>query len=196
MPFDGILRAIRTDTDTRLREIADATAAEVAVITSRAEAAAGEAETAATNALDLTTDRQVASIVDRARLDARRARLRSIESAYQTTLDAVRARLGGVRATAAYREIVAALLDEALRVVPDPERAVVDAADTGLVRVLLDERVLGCAVVASHTPRLGGLDLEAADGRVVRNTFDARLDRADVRLRALVAGHLPDGMQE
>jgi vacuolar-type H+-ATPase subunit E/Vma4 len=192
---DGILRAIRADTDARMREIADAAAADVAAIGARADADASRAETDAATALDHATDREVAMVVDRARLDARRAGLRALEAAYQATLDQVRDRLGQARDSPAYRDTLSALLAESLRVVHDPARAIVDADDVGIVKEILAERGLD-DVVVTPTPAdarglRGGIDVETGDGRIVRNTLDSRLRRADPRLRAIVAGRLP-----
>ncbi len=196
MAIDGILQAIRADAEAQIGELAETTAAEVAAIGARADEEAGQAELEAAESLDQLTERRATVILDRARLDARRAELRAIEAAYQSTLEDVRNRLAVVRGTPSYRDTMARLLDEALRVVSDPAVVIVHKGDTAMVRELLAERHVDCDATPSPSARAGGLDLEAPDGRLVHNSFESRLARADDELRAMVAGHLPDGAGE
>lgn len=193
MALDDILRSIRAGADAEVRQLEAAGANEIAAIVARADAEGLEAEREATMSRDRGADREAIRIVDRARLEARREALSAVEVAYQESLDALRARLGTIRGTDAYPRIVAHLLGEALRVLPLATRASVDPADIELATDLLVQRGRDEIAVEPTLSCAGGLDLSADHERTVRNTFESRLERADGRLRGLVAAHLPDG---
>ncbi|MDH3754681.1 MAG: V-type ATP synthase subunit E [Acidimicrobiia bacterium] len=192
MPLDDILTAIRSEADAEIREIRASCAAEVAALAAEADEQALEAERAAAASRDLAADREVARIVNRAALEATRKMMSAVEIAYQEALDALRVRLGAVRDTAEYPDILARLLDEVLDVLPDATGVLVDPADTELVGSLLVERDRRGLAVETASTCLGGVELVTDDGRAVRNTFESRLQRADGRLRRLVAQHIPD----
>lgn len=195
MPLNDILRAIRADTDAQLEALEAAAAAEVAAIEARADTEAQQAEQQAARARDRHAEREASRLVDDARLEARRAMLRAVEAAYQNVLGDLRNRLAAVRHSESYPTILVGLLEEGLDVIgrTDITQVSVDRADVDLARGLVFERLPGAVVVAAAAPCLGGLDLATDDGRVVRNTFESRLARADDRLRGLVAEQLPAG---
>ncbi len=195
MALDDILRAIRAHTDDQLDALEATAAADVAVIEARADTEAREAELQAARARDRGAEREAARIVDDARLEARRAMLRAVEAAYQDVLGDLRGRLADVRNSESYPAILVGLLDEGIDVIgrTDITSISVDSADVDLARELVSERLPGAVVVATAASCLGGLDLATDDGRVVRNTFESRLARADDRLRGLVAEQRPDG---
>lgn len=193
MALEDILRSIRADTDGVIRELEAATAVEIASIAARADAEAQRVQREAAASRDVVAAREAARLLDRARLDARRASLRAIESAYQDVLMELRARLGTIRGSDAYPDLFRRLLDEGLGVLEDATRLAVDAADVALARAVVSERGVERLVVDVGEPTAGGLDLATEDGRAVHNTFESRFGRADGRLRCLVARELPDG---
>ena len=192
MQLDGILVTIRGEAARERQNLVDAGAAEVTAIKAAAAEQAAEAQRAAATSLDAAADREVARIVNRARLEATRNTITEVETAYQEVLETLRVRLGAVGGTARYRDVVARLLDEGLDVLPDATTVGVDLADVELVRSVLAERERDLLVVEATRSCLGGVVLATDDGRVVKNTFDSRLDRADRRLRRLVADRIPE----
>ncbi len=193
MALDDILRAIRADTDAEIRNSHTASAAEATAIAEAAEAEAERVERDASASLDVVTDREVGHITDRAQLDARRASLGVIELAYQDALVELGARLGTIRNTGAYPDVLARLLAEGLGVLDDATRIIVDPADVELVQAMLTDFTADELAVEPGQSTAGGLDLATDDGRRLHNTFESRLARADGRLRSLVARELADG---
>ncbi len=193
MALDDILRSIRTSSDAQVRELEVACTDQIAAIVARAETEAIAAEHDAATSRESVAERETARIVDRARLEARREALGAVEVAYQESLDALRVRLGTIRATDEYPLIFARLLEEALRVIPHPQRVSIDPADLELARAMLAERDLADIAVEPTTTCAGGLDVSTDHDRTVRNTFESRLEQADGRLRRLVVARLPDG---
>ena len=192
MQLDDILATIRCEADDELRELGDVLALEVAAISADAEEQGVETERVAVSSLDAAADREVARIVNRAHLEATRKKMAAIEAGYQEALEALRVRIGALRATSSYTDLLARLLDEGLRILPDATRVHVDRADIGPITAALVAIQRDEFVVEAPLTCLGGLTLVTDDGRAVRNTFDSRLDRADRRLRRLVAEHLPE----
>lgn len=192
MALEDILRSIRADTDAQIREIEAATAAEVASIAARADAEATRVEGAAAASRDGATAREVARTLDLAHLDARRDRRRAIEDAYQDALVDVRTALAAVRGTEAHTVVFRRLLDESLGVLGDATRLSVDDADVEIARAAAHAAGAEQLVVESRGSTVGGLDLATDDGRVVHNTFESRLIRADGRLRCLVSDALSE----
>ena len=193
MALDDILRSIRAGADADVGELEATCTSEVAAIVERAEADAIAAEQDAAASRRRGAEREASRLIDRARLEARRAALDAVEVAYQESLDALRLRLGTIRDTGAYPTIFAGLLDEALGVIPTAQRVSVDRADVELARALLIERQLADIAVEPTATCAGGLDLATDHDRTVRNTFESRLEQADGRLRRLVATRLPAG---
>ena len=192
MALEDILAAIRSETDGEIRQIREACAEEVAAVEAAARDKALEAEQIGARSRDLSADREVARIVNRATLNANQELIHSVELAFQEALDAVRLRLGAVRGTVDYPPAVARLLDEGLDVMPDATAVRVDPLDVGVVEALLVERDRGDLDIEPSLTSTGGVDLITDDGRAVLNTFEARLARADGRLRRLATEHIPD----
>ncbi|MDH3294348.1 MAG: V-type ATP synthase subunit E family protein [Acidimicrobiia bacterium] len=193
MALDGILATIGSDGDSVVRELEDTATRRVAALAdkARAEAIRVEQETAASR--NRIAEQEAARLVDRARLEARRASLDAVETAYQEALADLRIRLSSLRGAGSYPVILARLLDEGLSLLPDATGVDVDPADVELMGSLLAERGRSEVEVVTTSSRSGGLDLLAADGRLLRNTFESRLGRADRQLRQLVAEQLADG---
>ncbi|MBK5268143.1 MAG: hypothetical protein JJE47_11990, partial [Acidimicrobiia bacterium] len=81
---------------------------------------------------------------------------------------------------------------EAVAIVGDDDATVlVREADRLLMKELIGNRVDPERVEGSLVC-LGGVDIEAEDGRAVRNTFDSRLARSERELRHLAVRLIPD----
>ncbi len=88
-----------------------------------------------------------------------------------------------------YEQTLGALYREASAVVPDDDAMVlVRKADEPLMRRLVG----GAASVEGSLTCLGGVDIEAPDGRGVRNTLDSRLARSEPELRHLAVQMIPE----
>lgn len=126
------------------------------------------------------TGRELDSIRLRRLTEARLLALRALreerEAWFQRVFARVRARLEADRDRPGYVDRFTALKDEALEALPEPSRVRVDPRDASLA--------------PDAEPTLvswGGVELEAADGRIVRNTLEERLARAEPELRRIAA---------
>jgi len=190
MPVDGILAAIRAEAGAeieRVRAEAEAEAADILTRARREAAAVVEHESASR---DTAAAEDAQRIVSRARLEAERLRREATEVVYQDLLGEVRQRLGALRGTTRYREILGRFLDECLTAVPAATEVLVDPADTDVAQEVTTAAGRTMRVVATLSC-LGGLDVATDDGRFVRNTFEARLRKADGHLRLLAAETMP-----
>jgi len=114
--------------------------------------------------------------VQAARLQALRETRRRREEIFQQAQAEVRQALSTARDEENYPALLEALVAEARTALPDAALARVDPRDA--------------AREPSAEPCLetwGGVELEAADGRIVRNTLEERLRRAEPELRRLAA---------
>ena len=106
------------------------------------------------------------------------------EQAFQELLAEVHRRLGALRERRDYQAVLGALVRESLAALPDATVLRVDARDEKHATELLGELDLKLHVVAA-LETAGGVELEHADGRAVRNTFEERLANAEPELRLL-----------
>ena len=106
------------------------------------------------------------------------------EQAFQELLAEVRVRLGALRERRDYQAVLRALVRESLAALPAATVLRVDARDERLAAELLGELDLKLHVVAA-LETAGGVELEHADGRAVRNTLEERLANAEPALRLL-----------
>ncbi len=193
MALDAILATIESDAGTVIGELEDTAARRANELADKARIEATRVEQEAATSRSRGAEQEAARLVDRARLESRRASLDAVESAYQEALADLRIRLSSLRGAGSYQAILGGLLDEALSLLPDATRVDVDPADVELVKSLLAERDRAGVEVVATSSRSGGLDLMTADGRLLHNTFESRLERADPMLRQLVAVQLSDG---
>jgi V/A-type H+/Na+-transporting ATPase subunit E len=106
------------------------------------------------------------------------------ENAFRAFLAEVHARLDALRGSAAYPSLLRALIRESLAALPDAMALRVDPRDERLTADLLGELDAELEVVAA-LETAGGVELEQADGRTVRNTIEERLANAEPALRLL-----------
>ncbi|AHY48223.1 Archaeal/vacuolar-type H+-ATPase subunit E (plasmid) [Rubrobacter radiotolerans] len=134
------------------------------ILTARSSAAYGEA------------NRRLAL----ARLEATRLERNAREEAFDRLLAEARTLLAAARSEPGYRKVLDALLGEALTALPDAATVRVHPDDAGLA----EELVAGKNLAVVPDPDVdGGVVIESADGRCVRNTPEERLLNAEPNLR-------------
>ncbi len=186
MALQDILAAIERDGEREVAATLAEAEREAASILARAreEASRRAAEVEGAAAAELEAEEE--RILREARLRATRLLREAREEVYRAALAEARRRLAGVRARPCYPAILRALLEEALAALPEAEVVVADARDA--------EAFAGAAGGRSVRPALetwGGVEVATGDGRLVRNTLEERLARAEPFLRALVASRIP-----
>jgi vacuolar-type H+-ATPase subunit E/Vma4 len=141
---------------------------------------------------DEEAERKRAGIVNRARLEADRRLAEVREELFQQALTRVAGMLGELADGSGYEAILRALCQEAIAIVPDEDATVlVRPEDRELAEHLIGERG-GAGTVDATRSCIGGLDVETADGRCVRNTFDSRLALSERELRRLAVATIPE----
>jgi vacuolar-type H+-ATPase subunit E/Vma4 len=141
---------------------------------------------------DEEAERKRSGIVNRARLDADRHLAEVREELFQQALARVTGMLEELTAEPRYEAIFRALYEEAIAIVPDEDaRVLVRPEDRELAEHLIAERG-GAGTVDATRSCIGGLDVETADGRCVRNTFDSRLGLSERELRRLAVATIPE----
>lgn len=184
MPLADILEAIRKEADAEIERIETEASEQVAGIRRRVEDEAAAEEESRARGRDEAAERERARIVNQAGLEQER-RLRQVrEEMYLEAHGRMEKRLAGIRDGDGYRQVVASLLEEARGALPAASRVTVAAADQDLVSSLVAERNEEFDVGVGEI-ELGGLRLETDDGRVVDNTFESRIRKADPHLRQL-----------
>ena len=192
MALGDILAAIRSEADAEISRIRAETADQVAAILDRARAEAKSAEEAATASLDDDAAQQRARIVNRADLVVERRLRAAAEEIYVEMRDEVSLRLAQERDAPDYQDLFRRLFDECRAVFPDARIVRVDPADEDLAfRMLAEIEVEGFSIDPSLAS-MGGLELVTEDRRrSVRNTLEARTERADRLLRSLAGTMVP-----
>jgi vacuolar-type H+-ATPase subunit E/Vma4 len=115
-------------------------------------------------------------LVNAARLEALRQTRASQETIFAAAHSQLRERLREARSRPDYAALFAALLAEAQAALPGATVIRIDPLDAALA-----------PHAESTLDTWGGVELEAADGRIVRNTLEERLRRAEPELRRLAA---------
>ena len=183
MALGDILATIRREAEEEAqRRVANASAEAGEILAeARARAEQSRAE------MEADVEKEAAALrtreLDRARLHVRQAEQEARETGYAAAHAQVRAALERARADENYPRLFRALLEEARRALPDATAVRIDARDAGLVDGLRVETSL-------HS--WGGVELVADDGRLVRNTLEERLRRAEPELRRLAAHALAE----
>jgi vacuolar-type H+-ATPase subunit E/Vma4 len=192
MGLDAIIDAIAAEAESHRAEIRAETDARVDEILRRARAGAAEDQDRLEHARDEEAQRASARIKNRAQLEADRQLARARELLFQESLDRLRDRLTDIVAGPGYEEILLALYSEAASVVPDDDATIlVRAADRRSAEGMVTTGATVSRIDAS-LQCTGGVDIEAKDGRAVRNTLDARLRRCESELRHLAVQLIAD----
>lgn len=204
MALEHILAAIEQEAAREITRIEADSQREAAAILAQAHTQVGEIEATEAAARDGDLLAAAARLRNQARVAATRHLMRTREAIFQHALSAARLQLAAIPTLPNYDRMLAALVSEALSALPrgaasPPEdtHAVevrCDPRDAGLVRALLARATLP-GPTSTLNPILntwGGVEVASADGRiVVRNTLEARLERAETHLRRLIAEAIP-----
>jgi V/A-type H+/Na+-transporting ATPase subunit E len=178
---DGEVRRVSADTERRRTEMLERAAAEAESILRE------ESERAATARVEHRE-----GILNGARLDADRSVRETRETVYQELLTIVRERLARVADGPDYPRIWPVLFDECRRVLPEARTVRVRASDEGRALSVAIESGMADVEVEPVLDSWGGLELATGDGRLVRNTFEDRLEKADPALRLLAGDLVPE----
>lgn len=191
MGLADILAAIERDGDERVREIEAGAAQKAAALVDHAVAEAAARRTSAAHALDDRTRREVDRIINQARLAADREMRAARESLYREGREMMLRRLEEQRLGAGYGALLQRLLEEGLAVLPTARFVRCDPRDSDLVETMLETLRRPELSVQPELSTIGGLDVATNDGRAVRNSFEARLAKAEPHLRRLAGDVVP-----
>lgn len=192
MPLKDLLNAIEAEANEESARLESESRAEVETILAGARAEAERAREEVLRAHAPAAANEANRRVALARLEASRLEREAREEAFALLMAGAGARLTAARDEPGYRETLHALMREALAALPDASTVRVNPSDVELVR--------GSGADLAVVPDAGvdgGVVLESAGGRVVRNTFGGRLANAaphlrpwyGERLRTLEKGH-------
>jgi V/A-type H+-transporting ATPase subunit E len=187
MALEDILDAIRSEAeDEASRILGDATERAESVLAEARTASASREEELAHSA-DERIARERRRTVSLAVLEASRARRDAREEVFEAVIGKVSGVLRSLSDGEEYDDILERLLDEALAVLPDPERVEVHPADRERIERILAERGLAPSIDTTEDV-WGGVGIRT-DGRIVRNDLETRLRRAEPHLR-FIAGEV------
>lgn len=187
MALAAILDAIRAEADTEIETIATQADDECSALLEHARGQAGSERGRLAGSRDTAAERQVDRIVNRARLEADRALRSEVEQLYVRTREAAAEKLGSLRGTRCYEEVLARLIRECCVSLPEVTTLRVDPADERVAhRILAGGDRPDLKLEATLRTR-GGAGASGDNGRVVRNDFESRLARADNLLRLIFA---------
>lgn len=192
MALEDILVAIRGEAETEIGRIGTEAGGEVTAILDGGCAEAKAVEEAAAVSLDDDAAQHRARIVNRAHLVVERRERAAAEDVYVELREEVAFRLARRRDEPGYQDLFLRLFEECRAVLPDARIVRVDPADQDVAgRMVADGAFDGFSIDPSLAS-IGGLELVTEDGRrCVRNTLEARFERADRPLRSLAATMVP-----
>ncbi len=192
MGLEAIVSAIAAEAATQVAEIRAGAERQVAELLDEARIRADLERREREVGRDAAAERARARIVNRAHLEADRLLAEAREEMFQEALVRLHRRLEEVAAGDEYPDILRRLLAEATAVLHDEGLTIrVRATDGPAMQRIVAENSMQSAVDPS-LECLGGLDLETADGRAVRNTVAARLVRAERQLRLTAVEVIPE----
>lgn len=178
MPLKDLLNAIEAEANEESVRLENESRAEAEAILTEARAEAERAREEVLRARAPATANEANRRVALARLEASRLEREAREEAFSLLLAEARTRLAAAREEPGYRDALHALMREALAALPDASTARVNPLDVE------PAREVGAKLTVVPDPGVGGgVVLESAGGRVVRNTFEDRLANAASRLR-------------
>ena len=182
MALQDLLSAIRAEADAETARVESESRLETGRILTAAEREAGELEGARLRRARGELDTELARRRALARLAAARVLARGREQVFDELVDELRRRLGDLRGSDGYRKLFAQLLHESVAALPTARQLRVDPRDEALARELAAD-LGGGLEVRPELCTAGGVELQTADGRRLRNTFEARLEAAEPELR-------------
>ena len=180
MALDDLLAAMRSEADEEIARLERDSRREETEILERAAEHARALEGELLRAADAELEAELRRRQSHARLDALVALREARERAFADLLEGARARLAALRGGDRHGGVLAALLSESRAALPGARILHVDPRDEGLARELVGD---GQLELRPDLDTVGGLELETHDGRLLRNTLEARLVAAEPRLR-------------
>lgn len=192
MGVETIVEAIASEASAQIADIRADRDRRVAAIVEDARNRADAERRRWAASRDEEAERKRSGIVNRARLEADRCLADLREALFQSALARLEELLGELTTQPRYERVLEALYQEAVVVVPDTDAAVlVRSEDRDLAERLIADRAAAGTVEATLSC-IGGLDVEADDGRCVRNTLDSRLRQSEGSLRGLAVATIPE----
>jgi vacuolar-type H+-ATPase subunit E/Vma4 len=191
MALREILAAIDEEARAEISSIERDTQERSQAILAEAEERAKAERERLTSSRDAAARRTASRLVNRARLEADRALRSAQEDLYQTVLERAGARLSELRTTEAYPKVFTELLLEAHHALPDARTLLIDPRD----RAIAEDAATDLGLKLEIEPTLdtwGGVHLTTGDGRLVENTLESRLYKADPALRRLAVSICPE----
>jgi vacuolar-type H+-ATPase subunit E/Vma4 len=183
LPLKDLLNAIEADANEEGARLENESRAEAEAILAEADAEAARAREEVLRALAPATANEANRRIALARLEASRLEREAREEAFSLLVDEARFRLAAARDEPGYRDTLRALMREALDALPDASSARVHPLDEGLAAEVAREIGADHLAVSPETGVGGGVVLQSAGGRMVRNTFEERLASAAPHLR-------------
>ena len=181
-PLDDLLAAIEAEAEGERARLDAESRAEAASIVERAREEARELQAEPGRSQEPELQSEVARRLGQARLEAAQMIRQAREDSYRHLLEETRSQLADLRSSSRYRDVLLALLRESRAALPNATLLHVDSRDQVLAAELVRE--LDIKMTIEPTPETtGGVELESRDGRIVRNTFEERLANADPELR-------------
>lgn len=190
MALSDIIETIRADARKTASGALAAAEAQAERLLERARAEAAREEQRLGASLDNRARLERSRILSRANLEAANERRAAREKVYLAALDGVRRRLEEFRFSSEYPEVLSALFDEAISVLPTATVVRVDSADMETIERILSARDLDLRI-ESEEASLGGVGV-FAERRAVDNYLRTRLERADEHLRYIAGELIPD----
>ena len=191
-PLNDLLSAIEADAKEERARLDESSRAEADEILAQARAEAETVRAEPVRSQELELRREAARRIGAARVEATNLLRSAREESFDQLLRVARSRLGAMRASGRYRDVLRALLEEAYAALPNARVLRVDATDEALASELANEYGL---TVEPTLQTSGGLELAGDDGRSIRNTFEERLANAEPELRQAYGNRLA-GLEE
>lgn len=192
MALDTIVAAIAAEADSEVERITDEASLRVESILAEARSRSQEEQAHWEDSRAEETNHAVAGIVNRARLVSDRKVADVKEALFQEALGRLVGRIHQEVAGSEYPGIFRALHAEAIAVVPDPDATLLVRSEDVELALRIAREAGSTGAVKGVLECIGGLDVEADDGRSVRNTVDSRLVQSERPLRRLAVQVIPE----
>jgi V/A-type H+/Na+-transporting ATPase subunit E len=182
MALEDLLSAMRSEANEEIARLERESRSEEAEILRRADEQASALEEELLGQAEAELERELRRRRSRAQLDSLAASREVRERAFAKLVEQTQSRLAELREGDRYDAVLTALLRESQAALPAARVLRIDPRDEALARELAGDAGLE---IRAELDTTGGLELETDDGRVLRNTLEARLAAAQPRLRLL-----------
>ena len=189
MALEDILETLRRQGEAEVAAINRDHEAEAADLVQSARQEAKQAEAAASVARDEALQREAAIIRHRAELHVERRLQEAREAVFQEILGRAKDRMSRYRTDPGYAATLGDLLDECRAFLGEVAGVEIDPRDAGLAEQIRAQ--VGPVEVETTLDSWGGLVAHDGRGVYVRNTLEARLNRAEAELRRQIGDLVP-----